>query len=206
MTAARRLPRTMTANDVAEAARIPLSIHVNRMTTKREQALTANDVAAALQLPVGRAFALMADMRDVSGRVTVTSYLAWQNRVTIHPKPKVAMVPTDHPPAFLPFKPTDVAGVVYFVRSGGAEPRIKIGFSEYLPRRVSGLRLGSPVPVRLIASIPGSRSTEQYIHRLFVADRTHGEWFMVSPELRAFIRKIRRPEGREYGPGWPPER
>lgn len=75
-------------------------------------------------------------------------------------------------------------GWVYFVETEDGQ-FVKIGFSITPVRRLS--QLGTLMPVRLIGCFPGSRGTEVWLHRKFASERTTGEWFRFTPELRALI-------------------
>jgi hypothetical protein len=69
-------------------------------------------------------------------------------------------------------------GFVYFVqgRKGGA---VKIGYAVNPQRRLGNMSTGSPVPLRLLAAIPGDRKLEFDLHRFFGVGRLHGEWFQA---------------------------
>ena len=73
--------------------------------------------------------------------------------------------------------------VVYYVqRHDGA---IKIGVTTNLAKRLSDfVRV---TPVTLLATMRGTRTAEQAMHRRFAADRIGGEWFNPSPSLLAHI-------------------
>lgn len=77
-------------------------------------------------------------------------------------------------------------GDVYFIQpeSGGL---IKVGFSTHVESRFQSLQLTSPVRLRLLATLTGTRATESELHRQFASLRCHGEWFHPSQELVAFI-------------------
>ena len=76
--------------------------------------------------------------------------------------------------------------VVYFVQSEVG--KIKIGTSRNLSQRLRELSSGSPVPIRLLLSIPGDRSKELELHMMFAESRSHGEWFEPTQDLISFIR------------------
>lgn len=81
----------------------------------------------------------------------------------------------------------EAAGVVYFVRHGSDGP-IKIGKTREDPgRRVGCLQTGNPVPLVLLAVVPGYSETEAQLHERFAEHRIAGEWFRAAPELLAFI-------------------
>lgn len=74
--------------------------------------------------------------------------------------------------------------LVYFMYSAG---RIKIGYTADIYRRVSDLTNMGGSSVELIGVLPGDKDFERTLHRLFKADRTHGEWFKISDEIRRFL-------------------
>lgn len=76
--------------------------------------------------------------------------------------------------------------VVYFVQGGDGTP-IKIGTSVNVRARVSGLQGGNGHRLRLLGWMRGSRVEEQRLHRMFHAERQHGEWFKPSKALLSFI-------------------
>lgn len=78
---------------------------------------------------------------------------------------------------------------VYFV--GSEEGPVKIGFTTELPNRLRSLRNSSPVPLKLLASIPGTRETEKEYHCRFSGYRLHGEWFERSEAIEDEIGTIK---------------
>jgi hypothetical protein len=77
-------------------------------------------------------------------------------------------------------------GFVYFAQAGICGP-IKIGRAVNVTERISKINTISPVPVRLLAVIPGG-GQEAELHTKFARWRYHGEWFMPCGELIDFIR------------------
>ncbi|WP_293966091.1 GIY-YIG nuclease family protein [Sphingomonas sp.] len=76
-------------------------------------------------------------------------------------------------------------GHVYFLASESGP--IKIGYSTKLHARIRALKNSSPVPLTLLASVPGDRADEARWHRKFWRHHLHGEWFARNPELLAEI-------------------
>lgn len=73
---------------------------------------------------------------------------------------------------------------IYFIEGAGL---VKIGATTQPPRRrLQILALSSPVPLTLLAVIPGQHR-EQELHDRFRASHSHGEWFTLTPDLKAFI-------------------
>jgi hypothetical protein len=70
-----------------------------------------------------------------------------------------------------------VNGVVYLVSSMEFPDMVKIGYTDNISNRLSGLQTGSPVLLDVLCSIPGPRELESYLHGVFRKRRKHGEWF-----------------------------
>lgn len=77
---------------------------------------------------------------------------------------------------------------VYFAGSGG---QIKIGWSRKVSARLAQLQTGSPIPIKLLGTMPGGRAVERRLHEKFAHLRISGEWFTDAPELLAFIAEQR---------------
>lgn len=82
--------------------------------------------------------------------------------------------------------------MIYFVRCGKLD-WVKIGTAIDIPSRLQELRAGSPFPLALVAVMEGDRDAEVRLHKRFAKERGHGEWFALSPRLRAFIGKKTTP-------------
>jgi predicted GIY-YIG superfamily endonuclease len=78
-------------------------------------------------------------------------------------------------------------GFVYFVQGVDGGP-IKIGFTTDVRRRLITIQAYSPISLRLVALFSGRAEHEGKLHRMFQAERLHGEWFFPSPELLAIVR------------------
>lgn len=79
----------------------------------------------------------------------------------------------------------DVARI-YFLEAVGCR-LVKIGYSLDVLRRVSAIAVSCPVELRLRALLPGGPSDERELHRRFAADRSHGEWFRITPAIAALM-------------------
>lgn len=77
-------------------------------------------------------------------------------------------------------------GRIYFVQGISGGP-IKIGWSKWVHQRLQDMQIGSPVPLKILATIPGSQPEERRVHKRFKGIRIRGEWFDPSPELLEFI-------------------
>lgn len=78
---------------------------------------------------------------------------------------------------------------VYFIEAVGLG-KIKIGVSRNPQKRLVELSTGSPVPLKLLATIPGDVRREKELHAKFGHARVDGEWFYATSELRAWLAEI----------------
>ncbi len=87
-----------------------------------------------------------------------------------------------------------LAMFVYFIQpvDGGL---IKIGKSYDPKRRLSDIQLYSPVKLQILAAT--SHLEEQAMHKMFAAERVHGEWFQPSDRLLALISEVAE-QGEDY--------
>lgn len=86
-----------------------------------------------------------------------------------------------------PHRKASARHTVYFVQAvnGGL---IKIGIAQDPQQRLAAMQAGCPIQLRIIALIGDSNwFDEQRLHRLFEADRRHGEWFEPSARLLDYI-------------------
>ena len=88
---------------------------------------------------------------------------------------------------FVPFDDDAETGTTYFI--GGETGAIKIGRSVNADVRLRDIQACCPIPIRLLATRKGA-SREKMYHRLFAADRLHGEWFARSPAILAEIARL----------------
>jgi hypothetical protein len=80
-------------------------------------------------------------------------------------------------------------GYVYLLRSG---QHIKIGKSKQVDERLKQISPKTPLPVELLHYWPcdDMSATESYLHRLFAAYRSNGEWFTLSDRVIAALRSV----------------
>src|SRR5262245_55030947 len=78
--------------------------------------------------------------------------------------------------------------MLYFIQAEQVG-HIKIGLTDNDDAlvRLATLQTGSPVPLRLLGTIPGTMQDEKDLHRRFAASKVCGEWFLPTPELLALI-------------------
>jgi hypothetical protein len=83
-----------------------------------------------------------------------------------------------------------VEGLVYFIRAVESR-RVKIGFSKDVNDRLRDLQIGSPEVLEIEAVVAAADLPERMLHKRFLACRKHGEWFVSTPELEAFIADVK---------------
>ncbi len=78
--------------------------------------------------------------------------------------------------------------MIYFVQEKGLfRSRVKIGFTDNIKGRLSGLRGGSPSALKLLLLLSGTAQDEAGYHERFASYRLHGEWFRYGLKLRLFV-------------------
>lgn len=76
---------------------------------------------------------------------------------------------------------------VYFIQATNG--MVKIGIASDPHGRLRALQTGSPLRLRLLATIPNcGPETEADLHSRFAEHRAHGEWFLPAAALLDFIR------------------
>jgi hypothetical protein len=78
--------------------------------------------------------------------------------------------------------PSKAKGHVYFILAKTSQ-MIKIGFSRDPQKRFTDLSTGSPEPLVLWGTVPGSFGAEALLHRRFNHLRIKGEWFKATDEV-----------------------
>lgn len=86
--------------------------------------------------------------------------------------------------------PLNENGFVYFAQSIDGTGPIKIGFTKFPDQRIRGLQGQSPVILRFLATIEGTRRQEQELHDRFRKCCHHNEWFNPTQELMEYIDSI----------------
>ena len=81
------------------------------------------------------------------------------------------------------------SGEVYFIEAVGAE-RVKIGVSGDVDKRFGQLAASFPGPLRLLGKAPGGRAREGSLHRRLANFHMGGEWFHLTPGVRAVIEAV----------------
>ena len=70
---------------------------------------------------------------------------------------------------------------------------VKIGSAVDVPRRLSQLQIGSPDPLELLGTSPGSLQEERELHQHFRCFHIRGEWFEAHPDLLAELPFVASP-------------
>ncbi len=79
---------------------------------------------------------------------------------------------------------------VYFIQAGTDGP-VKIGFAEDVDRRLVKMQADNHKSLAILAIIElGSRDLEASLHTRFRQERSAGEWFKPSVELREYIETL----------------
>lgn len=78
--------------------------------------------------------------------------------------------------------------MIYFIKGGGF---VKIGYSKNPRARLKELQTGNPNKLKLLATMPGTYSTEATLHEMFKSQRAHGEWFHNNGKLTKCIHALR---------------
>jgi hypothetical protein len=81
--------------------------------------------------------------------------------------------------------------LTYFIECGG---RVKIGKTTDVRRRMTEMQAGMPYPPAVLAAVPEYVVTEARAHEVWAGLRRHGEWFEATPELRRWIRELKKRE------------
>lgn len=71
------------------------------------------------------------------------------------------------------------------------DAQIKLGYSQSIGSRLSGLQTGSPVPLIVLASCPGLRQHEKMVHRHLKEFRRSGEWFERGEKVLACVEMMK---------------
>ncbi|HVX77583.1 MAG TPA: GIY-YIG nuclease family protein, partial [Bradyrhizobium sp.] len=77
---------------------------------------------------------------------------------------------------------------IYIIRAGEFA---KIGKSDAWRDRVDTMQTGSPYTIVPLLVLRAPPVLERQLHRLFAEDHFRGEWFYLSEDIRAFVRKNR---------------
>jgi hypothetical protein len=76
--------------------------------------------------------------------------------------------------------------LIYFV-TDGTQKYIKIGYTNNLKSRLSGLETSNPHGIILLGVMNGGREEEKQLHRYFKPHHHMKEWFIYNNEIKDFI-------------------
>lgn len=74
--------------------------------------------------------------------------------------------------------------------------RMKIGYTKFPDTRINRIQSTSPEQLTTLKIIEGNGTLEKMLHRLFVGERNHGEWFDASEEMKNFVLSLE--DGKHY--------
>lgn len=79
--------------------------------------------------------------------------------------------------------------LIYFVEADVPAKLVKIGVTTDLGRMLSSLRNTCPCSIAVLGILFSDRVRERkaQLHRQFIAEHAHGEWFRLSDKLRTWI-------------------
>jgi len=83
-----------------------------------------------------------------------------------------------------------VSSFVYFIKPVGLKGPIKIGLASTPKSRLRQHMENSPIPLEIVATVPGDLALERNIQECFVDCHSHAEWFHASPSLMAAVAAI----------------
>jgi hypothetical protein len=72
--------------------------------------------------------------------------------------------------------------VVYMIQVGEHGP-VKIGWTDDVERRLSGLQTANHERLRVIRLFEGGPAEERMLHKQFASQRLEGEWFTFTKEM-----------------------
>lgn len=77
--------------------------------------------------------------------------------------------------------------MIYFI-GNKKQKLVKIGYTDQSIRvRFSTIQSNCPFEVEILLTIDGMRNTERHIHDIFKNAHYRGEWFKITPDIKAFI-------------------
>jgi len=82
--------------------------------------------------------------------------------------------------------PAARSGFIYAVRLGSM-PRVKIGFTKDVDRRMPGIQTGAHEKLVLLHSVAGTTTHEAALKLRFEPYKTHGEWFRLEGDVATWV-------------------
>ena len=83
-------------------------------------------------------------------------------------------------------------GFIYFIKPIGLDGPVKIGWSTKPESRLLCLMIFSPLPLEIVAKVPGTTELERNLHACFAESHSHCEWFQATPKLTAAVDALRQ--------------
>lgn len=98
----------------------------------------------------------------------------------------------DEPYSFEPnIAKNPAMGFVYFAEALSVG-RVRIGWTASPDRRPNEIVRHSPSPLKLLALLPGEKADESHLQYVLSHWRSHGDWFELTDEIRAYIQMLKR--------------
>lgn len=76
--------------------------------------------------------------------------------------------------------------MIYFIQQNKNGP-VKIGYTENLRARISGIQVSNPCTLTLLGTVSGSKHIERQIHQHLRYYHVGGEWFRASSFVLEYI-------------------
>ena len=67
---------------------------------------------------------------------------------------------------------------------------VKIGISNDPFERLECLQIGSPIQLRIVGMMPGTRLMEKRLHDALAKHQAHGEWFKFDGDVKKVVKAI----------------
>lgn len=87
--------------------------------------------------------------------------------------------------------------MIYFLCAPEVK-KVKIGWTENFPQRLSAIRRVSPCRIDVLATMPGTEEQEQPLLQEISWAQDHHEWFYDGPEIREWMDKTLGASPAEY--------
>lgn len=84
-----------------------------------------------------------------------------------------------------------MSGFIYSIGDGSG--LVKIGWSVDPIKRLAFLKTSSPLDLKLVGIIPGTREQEREIHTLLRPWRVRREWFRYAGAVAEFVKRMQPP-------------
>lgn len=78
-------------------------------------------------------------------------------------------------------------GTIYFIECPALNA-VKIGYTTNIKARLSAIQTGNPLPVRVLATFPGTRRQERLIQKALKEFQLMREWFILNDTVKEIIK------------------